>query len=181
MVDLKATDDNVLRRMRVACWITKAANTRSYYIRHCFSTQRLLGECASILRYTYIASLVSCSFRYYLPFCLLVFFFTISAYIQCFPSSLLSSFLFHYFCAFIYFFLNTSYCVFICYSSSFILLSLFASLSFWFIPYCILCVSFLSYLILPLFTPATNIVCLAILKHVLCQTHSLSHVSRRLC
>jgi hypothetical protein len=44
-------------RMRIACWITKATNTHSEYviIFHCNNT---LHERASILRYTYIASLV---------------------------------------------------------------------------------------------------------------------------
>ena len=27
----EATDDNIIRRMRIACWITKAADTRSEY------------------------------------------------------------------------------------------------------------------------------------------------------
>jgi hypothetical protein len=28
----QATDDNILRRMRTACWITKATNTHSEYV-----------------------------------------------------------------------------------------------------------------------------------------------------
>ena len=55
----QATDDTVTCLMRVACWITKAANTHSYcLILTVFSRQQLLQERASMLRYTYIASLV---------------------------------------------------------------------------------------------------------------------------
>ena len=28
----QATDDSIIRRMRIACWITKAANTHSEYV-----------------------------------------------------------------------------------------------------------------------------------------------------
>jgi hypothetical protein len=28
----QATDDNIIWRMRIACWITKAANTHSEYV-----------------------------------------------------------------------------------------------------------------------------------------------------
>ena len=41
-------------RMRIACWITKATNTRSeYVILIVFPVQQWLQECASILRYMY--------------------------------------------------------------------------------------------------------------------------------
>ena len=47
-------------RMRIACWITKAINTRSeYVILIAFPLQQLLHERASMLRYTYTACLVT--------------------------------------------------------------------------------------------------------------------------
>jgi hypothetical protein len=53
------TDDNIIRRMRVACWITKAANTNSEYVIHiAFPSQQWLRERPSLLLCTYIASLV---------------------------------------------------------------------------------------------------------------------------
>jgi hypothetical protein len=49
-----------MRRMRFACWITKATDTHSeYVILIAFSLQQWLRERASMLRYTYIACLVS--------------------------------------------------------------------------------------------------------------------------
>jgi len=45
-------------RMRVACWMTKATNTQ-YVMLSVFPLQRWLRERAPMLRYTYIASLVS--------------------------------------------------------------------------------------------------------------------------
>ena len=49
----EATGDNTTRRMRFACWITKATNTRSEYIMLiAFPLQRWLRERASILLYT---------------------------------------------------------------------------------------------------------------------------------
>jgi hypothetical protein len=49
----QATDDNIVRRMRFACWITKATDTPSeYVIRIAFPRQEWLRERASILRYT---------------------------------------------------------------------------------------------------------------------------------
>jgi hypothetical protein len=58
-----ATDDNIIRRMRFACWITKANNTHSEYIIGntvplAFPPQQWLRERASVLRYTYSACLV---------------------------------------------------------------------------------------------------------------------------
>ena len=47
------------RRMLIACWITKATDTHSEYVIFIApSRQQWLGERASVLRYTYIASLV---------------------------------------------------------------------------------------------------------------------------
>jgi hypothetical protein len=55
----QATDDNIIRRMRFACWITKATDTHSeHVILTAFPRQQLLRERASVLRYTYIACLV---------------------------------------------------------------------------------------------------------------------------
>jgi hypothetical protein len=49
----QATDDNILRRMRFACWITKATNTNSENIKSiAFPVQEWLGEGASVLRYS---------------------------------------------------------------------------------------------------------------------------------
>jgi hypothetical protein len=48
-------------RMRIACWIRKATNTRSeYVILNDFPLQQWLRERVSMLRYTYIACLVEC-------------------------------------------------------------------------------------------------------------------------
>jgi hypothetical protein len=48
----KATDDNIIRRMRVACWITKATGTHSeYVILFAFPRQQWLLERASVLSY----------------------------------------------------------------------------------------------------------------------------------
>ena len=49
-----------VRRMRIACWISKATNTRSeYVISFDFPLQEWWQESASLLRYTYIACIVS--------------------------------------------------------------------------------------------------------------------------
>jgi hypothetical protein len=55
----QTTDDNTTRRMRFACWIPKATNTHSeYIIRIALSLQQWLHERATVLHYTYIASMV---------------------------------------------------------------------------------------------------------------------------
>jgi hypothetical protein len=57
MVDLDRPQ--TIRRMRFACWITKATHTHSeYVILTAFPQQQRLRECAWVLRYTYIACLV---------------------------------------------------------------------------------------------------------------------------
>ena len=38
----QATDDNIIRRMRFACWITKATNTLRICNTYCFSTARVV-------------------------------------------------------------------------------------------------------------------------------------------
>jgi len=46
-----ATDDNILRRMRIACWIPKATNTHSECVIHiAFSLEQWLRGRASLLR-----------------------------------------------------------------------------------------------------------------------------------
>ena len=56
----QVTYGNTIRRMRIACWIPKATNTPSkYLILIVFVWQPWLQELASMLRYTYIACLVS--------------------------------------------------------------------------------------------------------------------------
>ena len=51
-------------RMRIACWITKATNTHSeYVILIPFPLQQWLHERASMLRYTYIACIVSTQYH----------------------------------------------------------------------------------------------------------------------
>jgi hypothetical protein len=52
--------DDVIWRMRLACWITKATETHSeYVILIAFSPQQWLNKRASILCYAYIALLVT--------------------------------------------------------------------------------------------------------------------------
>ena len=49
----------VIRLMRFACWISKATDTHSEYeLLIAFPQQQWLRECTSVLRFTYIASLV---------------------------------------------------------------------------------------------------------------------------
>ena len=51
----QATDDNIIRRMRIACWMPKATNTHSEcVILIVFPLQQWLDESASLLHYTYI-------------------------------------------------------------------------------------------------------------------------------
>ena len=55
----QTTDGNIIRRMRIACWIPKTTNTHSEYeICIAFQLQQWLQERASMLRYTYITCLV---------------------------------------------------------------------------------------------------------------------------
>jgi hypothetical protein len=58
----EAVKDVTTRRIRIACWITKATDTRSEYVTFmAFPGQQWLHKCASVLRYRpgYIACLVS--------------------------------------------------------------------------------------------------------------------------
>ena len=59
----QATDDSMIRRMRFACSVAKATNTYSQCILLItFPRQQWLHECASVLRFTYVACLVSINF-----------------------------------------------------------------------------------------------------------------------
>ena len=61
----EATVDNIIQRMRILWWITKATKTHSEYVTlTTFPLQRCLLERASLLRYTYIARLVFPHFTY---------------------------------------------------------------------------------------------------------------------
>jgi hypothetical protein len=56
----QVTDENIIWRMRFVCWITKATDIHSeYIIIIAFSTATMVSERASVLRYTYIASVVN--------------------------------------------------------------------------------------------------------------------------
>jgi hypothetical protein len=47
----QATDDNIIRRMRLACWITMATDTHpEEVILLAFARQQWFRECASVLR-----------------------------------------------------------------------------------------------------------------------------------
>ena len=53
------TANNIIKRMRVACWRTKAIDKHSEYVTPvAFPRQQWLREGAAMLRYTYIASIV---------------------------------------------------------------------------------------------------------------------------
>jgi hypothetical protein len=55
----QATEENIIWRMRFACWITKACSSHSQYvIITTFPRQHWLPERASMLRYTHTACLV---------------------------------------------------------------------------------------------------------------------------
>jgi hypothetical protein len=60
----QATDDNIIRRMQVACWINKATHTptlgkRYIYSANYFSTAKKISRRASVLRDTCIACIVT--------------------------------------------------------------------------------------------------------------------------
>jgi hypothetical protein len=55
----QATDDNIIRRMRLACWVTMATDTHTeYVIFTAFPQQQWLRERASMLRYMYTGCLI---------------------------------------------------------------------------------------------------------------------------
>ena len=58
----QATHENIIRRARFSCCVTKATNTQSeYVILVSFPLKKSLHERASVLYYTYIACLVETS------------------------------------------------------------------------------------------------------------------------
>ena len=57
----QATDDNIIRRMRVACWITKATGTHSEYEILFFHRNNGYANALECYFYTYIACLLFCS------------------------------------------------------------------------------------------------------------------------
>jgi hypothetical protein len=60
----EAADENIIRHIRIACWIPKATNTRSEYVTLlAFPLQHCLHERASVLRYTYSTLPVFVNFR----------------------------------------------------------------------------------------------------------------------
>jgi len=60
----QATGDNMIRRIRIACWITKAADIQSeYVIILAFPQQEWLLENASVLRYTYVSCRITRTFH----------------------------------------------------------------------------------------------------------------------
>ena len=67
----EAIDDNIIRRMRFACCITKGTHARTrththYVILNAFPRQQWLRERASVLHYTYIACLVELDVLFYI-------------------------------------------------------------------------------------------------------------------
>ena len=55
----QATDDSIIQRIRVACWIPKATDRHSEYcMLFAFLRQQWLRERALMLRYAYVAYLV---------------------------------------------------------------------------------------------------------------------------
>jgi len=66
--------DNVIRRMLLACWIPKTANTHSaYVILTAFPLQPCLQERVLLLRYTYIALFVNVCSRMHVQIVVSVF------------------------------------------------------------------------------------------------------------
>jgi hypothetical protein len=59
-VNGQATDNNIIRRMRIACYISKAINTHSeYVIRIVFPPQQWLHDRASLLRHSTLRLLLN--------------------------------------------------------------------------------------------------------------------------
>ena len=53
------TGGNIIRRMRISCWITTATDARLFYVIFiAVTSQELLHRRTSVLQYTYIATLV---------------------------------------------------------------------------------------------------------------------------
>ena len=57
----QATDGSIIRRMRLACWVTKTTDRHSVYVIFTdFALQQCLQEGASLLRCTYITGRGHC-------------------------------------------------------------------------------------------------------------------------
>ena len=56
---IQVTDDNIIRRMRFTCWITKATDTHTEYVMLiAFPRQQQLRERASMLRHSTLSALL---------------------------------------------------------------------------------------------------------------------------
>ena len=56
---VEATEDNIKRRTRISCWLTKATDTHSEYVTGiAFPRQQLLCKLTRWLRYTYVSYLI---------------------------------------------------------------------------------------------------------------------------
>jgi hypothetical protein len=56
---IQVTDDNIIRRMRFTCWITKATDTHTEYVMLiAFPRQQQLRERASMLRHSTLSELL---------------------------------------------------------------------------------------------------------------------------
>ena len=58
----QATDDNIVRCMRFACWICEATDSFRKFNIYSSSTSNYLRKCAAVLRHTYIVYLVNIAF-----------------------------------------------------------------------------------------------------------------------
>ena len=58
----QVTDDNIVRCMRFACWISEATDAFRKFNTYCPSTSNYLRESTSVLRHTHIVSSVNISF-----------------------------------------------------------------------------------------------------------------------
>jgi len=68
-----AADDDIIGRMRIAFWITRATDTHSENVFHCFSAAKWLSQRASIIRCSKIAPLVLLSIKHLYMFGLIFF------------------------------------------------------------------------------------------------------------
>ena len=57
----QATDENRIRGMRFACWITKATNIHSEYNAYCFSTAKIVTR--TLLSITICVHFLSCTLQ----------------------------------------------------------------------------------------------------------------------
>ena len=59
----QATDDNIIRRIRIACWITKATNTHSeYVILTAFHGKYIFANALQCYVYTYVSNSVTLTY-----------------------------------------------------------------------------------------------------------------------